>query len=356
MNPILFVGPFPPPTHGQAIATNMLAEHLEAQGCHLRKIDLSIGDHNKIISITYKILKYLFASKLILSNKSLLYISLSANAGMWLSAVLVALARLRRNPTIVHHLTYDHVRRRRLSMAALVRAGGSNLLHVVLTNSMGKDLKATYKEAKNLIVINNSGIVRTYKIEKIRSNNKFIIGHLANICKEKGIKDVVDLAIQSLHNKKLSKLIIAGPIKDKFSENEIERAKLKLEDHFEYRGPVYGDDKIKFFSDIDYFIFPTRYRNEASPLVLLEAIAAGIPCITTNIAGIPEIIEGSGGCVLNISENFIKGSLDYFDNNDDEYMVNSQKSKKRFEDLLIAYGEQIDDLSYRLCHVSLPQI
>ena len=39
-------------------------------------------------------------------------------------------------------------------------------------------------------------------------------------------------------------------------------------DVMEYRGPVYGEDKRSFFMDIDVFLFPTIYENEAQPLVM----------------------------------------------------------------------------------------
>lgn len=38
------------------------------------------------------------------------------------------------------------------------------------------------------------------------------------------------------------------------------------------------------------FIFPTYYSNECFPLVLLEAMQQGLPCISTNEGGIADII------------------------------------------------------------------
>jgi glycosyltransferase involved in cell wall biosynthesis len=43
----------------------------------------------------------------------------------------------------------------------------------------------------------------------------------------------------------------------------------------DYRGRVLGDDKAKFYRDIDVFVFPTTYANEAQPIVVFEAKAAG---------------------------------------------------------------------------------
>ena len=58
-----------------------------------------------------------------------------------------------------------------------------------------------------------------------------------------------------------------------------------------YHGRKYGKDKEAFFCSADVFVFPTFYHNECFPLVLLEAMEHGLPCISTTEGGIPGIIE-----------------------------------------------------------------
>ena len=58
-----------------------------------------------------------------------------------------------------------------------------------------------------------------------------------------------------------------------------------------YLGKKYGDDKQLVLSNAEIFAFPTHYANECFPLVLLEAMAAGLPVISTFEGGIPDIIE-----------------------------------------------------------------
>ena len=58
-----------------------------------------------------------------------------------------------------------------------------------------------------------------------------------------------------------------------------------------YWGKKYGQDKDAFLRNADIFVFPTYYPNECFPLVLLEAMQQGLPCISTPEGAISSIIE-----------------------------------------------------------------
>ena len=63
-----------------------------------------------------------------------------------------------------------------------------------------------------------------------------------------------------------------------------------------YWGRRYGGEKDMFWKDADIFVFPTYYHNECFPLVILEAMEQGVPVISTNEGGIPDIIDnGNSG-------------------------------------------------------------
>ncbi|KJE34429.1 hypothetical protein UF64_15270 [Thalassospira sp. HJ] len=56
-------------------------------------------------------------------------------------------------------------------------------------------------------------------------------------------------------------------------------------------GPVSESQKRVVFEEADLFIFPSHYANEAQPLVVLEAMAANVPVITSDIATLPEFVR-----------------------------------------------------------------
>jgi glycosyltransferase involved in cell wall biosynthesis len=61
-------------------------------------------------------------------------------------------------------------------------------------------------------------------------------------------------------------------------------------------GAKTGHDKVKELASADIFVYPTRWDGQ--PLVLLEAMAAGLAIITTRVGGIPETVEDGVEAVL----------------------------------------------------------
>ena len=67
-----------------------------------------------------------------------------------------------------------------------------------------------------------------------------------------------------------------------------------LQSMVRYDGPLFGAEKQSAFAHADVFVLPTR--EDCFPLVILEAMAAGIPVVSTYEGGIPdEVDEGVTG-------------------------------------------------------------
>ncbi|KAM3096675.1 glycosyltransferase family 4 protein [Phormidesmis sp. 146-35] len=74
---------------------------------------------------------------------------------------------------------------------------------------------------------------------------------------------------------------------------------LQLNDRVHFLG--YRQDIVLLMQTADLFVFPSRY--EACTLVLLEAMASGLPVITANSAGGAEIVTPECGVVLQDSDD-----------------------------------------------------
>lgn len=62
-----------------------------------------------------------------------------------------------------------------------------------------------------------------------------------------------------------------------------------------FTGPLFGKDKLALLRNADVFCFPSTYESENFPVVLLEALRAGLPIVSSAWRGIPEIVE-NGVC------------------------------------------------------------
>lgn len=117
------------------------------------------------------------------------------------------------------------------------------------------------------------------------------IGLISWFVKKKGIGYLLEALIDLKKNGIQVKFLLAGdgPLKDTYltfiEEND-------LSDMVEYMGKIKGDEKQMFYDSIDLFVLPSiKLKNDQDgiPVVLMEAIANGLPIISTNVSGIPEI-------------------------------------------------------------------
>lgn len=125
------------------------------------------------------------------------------------------------------------------------------------------------------------------------NENCLWIGTIAELTKNKGIEYAIDGVAKLVHNETSKKigseeivyLIIGGGEEREALEKIREREKLEKHVFFvgEYRG---ASELLKAF---DIFLLPSL--KEGLPYTLLEAGAASLPTIATNVGGVTEIIE-----------------------------------------------------------------
>ncbi|WP_456321333.1 glycosyltransferase family 4 protein [Palaeococcus sp. (in: euryarchaeotes)] len=72
---------------------------------------------------------------------------------------------------------------------------------------------------------------------------------------------------------------------------------LGIEERVKFMGYVPSDELPKMFGMADIFVLPS-VTAEAFGIVILEAMASGVPVISTDVGGIPEIVGGSRGGLL----------------------------------------------------------
>jgi glycosyltransferase involved in cell wall biosynthesis len=74
-------------------------------------------------------------------------------------------------------------------------------------------------------------------------------------------------------------------------------AQLGLDKQVVFTGALNQDEVRLRYRDADAFVLPSF--AEGIPVVLMEAMASGLPCLSTRVAGIPELIEdGTSGLLV----------------------------------------------------------
>ena len=121
--------------------------------------------------------------------------------------------------------------------------------------------------------------------------------YLAHCTREKGVFDTlaaVALASQRLRSQQspLSlRLQVTGGFVTAEEKAEFDRrlAAPDLAGTAQYLGFVSGERKHQLLRDADLFCFPTYYENENQPVNLIEALAFGVPIVTTRWRSLPEL-------------------------------------------------------------------
>ncbi len=64
-----------------------------------------------------------------------------------------------------------------------------------------------------------------------------------------------------------------------------------LDEVVHWRGLLIDADKDDAYAKTDIFCFPSFFESETTPIVLMEAMRAGLPIVSTTWRGIPDIVE-----------------------------------------------------------------
>ena len=137
--------------------------------------------------------------------------------------------------------------------------------------------------------------------------NERIITHVSNLRPVKRVNDVIEI-FDRIQQKVPSKLIIVGEGPEREATERLCEEK-GISDKVRFLGNSNEVDKILCFTDL--FLLPSE--KESFGLAALEAMACGVPVISSNAGGLPEVnIQGVSGYlsdvgnVVEMAENALK--------------------------------------------------
>ena len=129
-----------------------------------------------------------------------------------------------------------------------------------------------------------------------RSDNRFVIGALGELCYRKG-QDVLLVALKKLREQDIDAHVRLGGEGQAKEKLKVQAKELGLHDHVEILGWVEATD---FLASLDVFCLPSRH--EPFGVVVVEALAMGLPVVATDTFGPANILEDGSGILVPVDD------------------------------------------------------
>lgn len=182
-----------------------------------------------------------------------------------------------------------------------------------VSDSLREETYRSFDIQKDIVVIPN--FVDTERFRQsdkdhfkkmVAPNGERILVHASNFRKVKRVDDVIRI-FERVREKVPSKLLMIGDGPERQNAEELART-LRIFKDIRFLGRQDQMDEILSISDL--FLLPSQ--NESFGLSALEAMACGVPVISTNAGGLPEInihdktgFLSDVGDILNMSQHAI---------------------------------------------------
>ncbi|MFT5726126.1 MAG: glycosyltransferase involved in cell wall biosynthesis [Desulforhopalus sp.] len=252
------------------------------------------------------------------------------NKSFWRDGIFAFQAKKNKHPLLVFFHGWDHdfaqtIEKRYLRFFKNTYAKADGF--IVLASEFKEKLRQWGVKAPIFVETTtvDEQLLQSFSLAKkhseLLSHVNINILFLSRLDKEKGILETIN-AIKILIDRDYKiKLTIAG---DGIVRKEAEdlTTKLGLSDQVTFIGHVSGQNKIDTFRHNIIYCFPTSY-GEGLPISVLEAMAFGMPVVTTTVGGLKDVFHDGkmGYFTESIAPNHIAEQLE-------KLIMNSKLSKQ----------------------------
>ncbi len=165
---------------------------------------------------------------------------------------------------------------------------------------------------------------------KYATEREKILCHVSNFRPVKRVEDVVKV-FKLVNEKVPSKLLLVGDGPDRLLAERTCRA-LGIEDRVIFTGKIVGTERV--LEMCDAFLLPSE--TESFGLAALEAMAVGVPVISSNTGGIPEVNQhGYSGYLSEVGdvEDMANNAIAMLESDEilAQFKVNAKKRSEEFE-------------------------
>lgn len=294
---LLLISPLPPPSGGIATWTNNFLNIVKDYNINAYVINTAVSG-NRYMNINEKRNLYeevkrskrIFSDLMVSLKKyqiDIAHLNTSCSFfGIVRDYFTVKIIKKYKVPVVIHYHCNleDQIMDRKIQKYFLKKLSTLSSHNLVLNKNSQEYLKNNFNQDSEII---NNFIRKEFVLVESKTIREdlakiLFVGHVRE---SKGIKEILRAA-RMFPN---IIFVIAGPI-----ANEIH--KIKTTNNVEFRGKVSPGEIKVLLDECDVFLFPTL--SEGFSVALLEAMARGLPIITTSVGANMEMIENQGGILV----------------------------------------------------------
>jgi glycosyltransferase involved in cell wall biosynthesis len=310
--PVLLVGPLPPPMMGPAIGTQVIHETLERAGATV--LHVNTQDRRPVMTNVGLLdakniglaLLHVAQTALRLRRYPVRLVYVPISQGRWgylRDALMITMSHALGKPVVVHlrgsNLQSFYRRSTRLERRIIKSTLGWATAAIALTPRLRSAYDGLVPPERVRVLENaipdpwSEGFAHVQDARRNRANGQSAVNllFLANDFESKGFRTVIKaLAEPGLERARLR--MAGAPLHEVVQEVERLAQELGVLDRVEQTGECVGAEKTRLFEWADIFAYPTE--NDGQPLVVIEAMAAGLPVVTSTYGGVPETVGETG--------------------------------------------------------------
>jgi glycosyltransferase involved in cell wall biosynthesis len=221
----------------------------------------------------------------------IVHVHCASKASFWRKSVFILMSFVARIPVIFHlhgggFIDFYH-RKRGVIRRWLIRFVLDKSSEIVVLSEKWRRSVSQMTGNPNVTTIANPVTVNSSLCDGDYRRAENVVLFLGRIDKDKGIMDLVDAFAEITNSFPDTILRFAG-------QGDIEAIKRRASDknvlnNIEFLGWVNGSAKIRALAEATIYVLPSYM--EGLPMGVLEAMAAGLPVVASNVGGIPEIVK-----------------------------------------------------------------
>lgn len=292
---VLIVSPHLTRTLGgiTALVREILASKL-TQGFEFRHIASQADEYGKFGKVLLALVSFLqYAWLIVRWRPEMVWIHVGGNASLYRKAPFIIFGRLTGRVVLSHFHAGDFTpyfnRQSRAGQKFILWS--LSLSHRLATCSQElRRILVQHLKTRNVVVLPNGVDVSEFAADRAartaaQADDPLRLLFVGAMGRLKGERDLVQAIRKAERKVPNLKVMLLGHGSETLMSLCEEVQVLHL---LEYFGPAPMDQRAGFFKQADIFVLPTY--AEGMPVSVIEAMAAGLPVITTPVGGIPDLV------------------------------------------------------------------